>query len=78
VHTGSSVFLYGESADYETCATNTAYVPGGRYLTGAIVEGHSLCVETGERRYSAIKITDKQDEQITIEVVTYDPPKRRY
>ncbi len=66
-----------EAADFATCSTRTDYTKGssvGSLSFGKVGQGSYLCIQTSEKRYSAIKVVSIDSGKATIDVVTYDPP----
>lgn len=78
---GSSVYLLngtvldlgGTKADYDTCHNTTGYTSNSLDTTSLIV-GNYLCWRTGDGRYSALRILRLTNQNITLDIVTYDPP----
>jgi cell division protein FtsB len=63
--------LHGTAATYETCRTTTGYAKAG-FKRGDLVAGQNLCVETSDKRFTAMKVTRVDDSAVTMEVTTYE------
>lgn len=66
----SALYLGDKKADYKTCHNTTGY--SDENLNAAV--GAYICVKTGQRRYSALRIAQLDSSKVTFDVVTYDPP----
>lgn len=68
-----ALYLDDTKADYATCRNRTGY--SSRNIdTGTVAVGGYLCINTTDKRYVALKITQLSPAQIAFDVVTYDPP----
>ncbi|MDT7801226.1 MAG: hypothetical protein QOI78_4659 [Actinomycetota bacterium] len=63
--------LHGTAASYETCRNTTGYARP-RIKRGDLVVGQNLCVETSDKRFTAMKVTRVEEAAVTVEVTTYE------
>ena len=63
--------LQGTVATYETCRDTTGY--GGTVIKGGdLAAGQNLCIETSEKRFTAMKVTQVAKASVTLEVTTFN------
>lgn len=68
-----ALYLDDTEADYATCRNRTGY--SSRNIdTGTVAAGNYLCINTTDKRYAALKITQLNSAQIAFDVATFDPP----
>ncbi|MEA5367679.1 hypothetical protein VA596_49670 [Amycolatopsis sp., V23-08] len=63
--------LRGVTATYETCRSTTGYARAS-IKRGDLVAGQNLCVETSDKRFTAMKVTRVEESAVTMEVTTYE------
>jgi len=68
-----AISLGSVEADYNSCRTTTGYKES-YFPASDIAVGDYFCIKTSGERYSALKVTGVSDEQLSFDIVTYDPP----
>lgn len=68
------LFLGGTQANYDSCRGTPGY-RGRGLLRDEIAEGDYFCIKTRGKRYSALRITAATSDEVSFDVVTYDPPE---
>jgi hypothetical protein len=68
------LYLGKQQADYEKCRTTTGYSTESISFA-SLAAGDSLCWQTTEGRYSALKLLKISGNSATLDVVAYDPPR---
>lgn len=63
--------LQGTAATYDTCRNTTGY--GGSPIKGGdLATGMNLCIETSEKRFTAMKVTQVAKTSVTLQVTTFN------
>ena len=63
------------STDYSTCSRLTRYSESAIIRSSELSSGRSFCILTGGGRYAAGTVVDFQQDHITVDLVSYDPPE---